>query len=343
MAKELSTSDLTILILGATGYTGQFLLQHLLSSSCKLPITAIHGVYHDSTTVTEAVKNEKLHWHALDLASANVKVEASELLRKTCPTAIVNVAALSSASQCEKNKELGWKINCPKEFVDACLELETVPSFIHFSTDIVFAGTGEYLYESTEPVPVNEYGRAKLAFDSFLMSNMPSSKLLILRASNILGPPPPYDPSKVKFLQWLHQELRDDNPKYLSDDWTPIKLFSDEIRCYVSVFDLVEGITMAIQVLASATRNHISGNLLFAGGPEALTRVQIAEKMSSFFGYSSTVRDSSGIDRPKYQIFARKKVSLGYESPLQIIMDTNKFEKLLGRRPITVDKTLEHL
>jgi nucleoside-diphosphate-sugar epimerase len=75
----------------------------------------------------------------------------------------------------------------------------------------------------------------KLRFDEFLLSQE-SLDGFILRIANVLGPSSPYFPNQApKFMQWLHQQLFLE--KKAQD---PLTLWSDEIRSYIYVRDLVE-------------------------------------------------------------------------------------------------------
>lgn len=203
---------------------------------------------------------------------------------------------------------------------------------MHVSTDIVYGTDMGVFDEHTQAIPVNVYGETKLAFDDLVKAQLPT-RSVILRASNILGPLPPYDPSRKKFVQWLQNEVDDAHPKYRQQEWDPIKLFSDELRCYVSVYDVVEAISKLTMSFVREQGASIPVHLILGGGPEALTRVELTERLLNVFGYSRT---SGGDKRPKYLSVKRSEVALDCPAPVKIVMKNSHFEQLLGRKPKSV-------
>jgi len=91
-------------------------------------------------------------------------------IRRACGDATVDVilhlAALSSPYYCQFHPEEAWRINVPIGL------LELNADIIYMSTDQVYDGTGMFYSEDDKTLPVNLYGRTKLAFERVLfMSN----------------------------------------------------------------------------------------------------------------------------------------------------------------------------
>jgi len=121
--------------------------------------------------------------------------------------------------------------------------------FIHISTDQVFSGKGgtetvaepkSYggYTESSDPQPVNWYGRTKLLAENNCKALL-KQNYIILRASGIYGPPPPRKCKKTgTFLQMVVKMLA-------AEGKSPF--FTEELRSMVYVDDCVDAITHFIE------------------------------------------------------------------------------------------------
>ena len=180
-----------ILITGASGYVGQHLIASLAfdgliigsnSNSKSSPPTDIENRYelfcaYNTLPTFETDLNELLSTRALHPSIVSIRsipnIDFSQTnyidtIQKACNGtqihAIVHLAALSSPGYCEKNASMAWKVNCPIEL------LKLNAPIIYMSTDQVYEGTKQYYVEDVdETVPVNVYGRTKLAFERVLL------------------------------------------------------------------------------------------------------------------------------------------------------------------------------
>jgi len=87
----------------------------------------------------------------------------SSYLDQYNPSAVINAAAYTQVDRAETEEALALHINgeAPGILAQWCAH-RGIP-FVHFSTDYVFAGTGERPWTETERVaPLNAYGRTKL-------------------------------------------------------------------------------------------------------------------------------------------------------------------------------------
>lgn len=303
-----------VLLVGGSGYVGQFLTRALLERGFRVHVS--HRPGREPTVLPPEVRLV-----ALDFTDAE---STAAVLRSVAPGAVVNCAAIAGLGACEKDPEAAMAANCPKGLVDAVANEGVGPGgtrlFIHFSTDIVFAGDPAVLHdEDTAVGPVNVYGRSKAAFDAHLVSRT-APTCVVLRPTNIVGPRHPYGNSGgAKFLQWLDSRLR-------ADEQT--KLFQDEYRNYVWVEDLVAVAVKLIEDFPSARPQHA---LMHCGGPDALNRVQVAEALAAAKGYSLTFRPEGGEELQRVAPSPRAEVDLGYPSPLCIRFKSSRAEEFLGR------------
>lgn len=109
-----------VLVVGASGYLAQFLLQHL------------HPLYECCYTFNKehpaGLPGKGIH---LDLTDEATYGEALEL----SPSIVINAAAMGALGQCEKEEPLAVSINSPARFFEALAALPQPPLLVQFSTD----------------------------------------------------------------------------------------------------------------------------------------------------------------------------------------------------------------
>lgn len=108
------------------------------------------------------------------------------ILGELDPDVVVNCAAMTDVDGCERHPERVHLLNAeaPGGLADYC-EADDI-EFVHLSTDYVFDGTSRTPYnESTEPNPVQVYGKSKLKGERYIRSEM--EKGLIIRLSFVWG------------------------------------------------------------------------------------------------------------------------------------------------------------
>lgn len=88
----------------------------------------------------------------------------SACIASTSPDVIINAAAYTAVDQAEQDEALAHRINGEAPGVLASAACSRGALLIHYSTDYVFAGTGERAWQTRDRVdPQNAYGRTKLA------------------------------------------------------------------------------------------------------------------------------------------------------------------------------------
>lgn len=93
----------------------------------------------------------------------------TECVARETPDVIVNAAAYTAVDQAEKHEALALRINGEAPRTLALAARERGALLVHYSTDYVFAGTGQHAWQPHDPVnPQNAYGRSKLAGEQAL-------------------------------------------------------------------------------------------------------------------------------------------------------------------------------
>lgn len=102
------------------------------------------------------------------------------------PGLVVNAAAYTAVDKAESDEAAAFKINAEAVGVLGEVAARLDVAVVHYSTDYVFAGTGEHFQpESQVAEPVSVYGRSKLAGEQNLLAANPRS--WILRTSWVFG------------------------------------------------------------------------------------------------------------------------------------------------------------
>ncbi len=103
------------------------------------------------------------------------------------PTIVVNAAAYTAVDRAESEPDLARAVNATSPGVLAALAESVGATFVHYSTDYVFDGSGERPWtEADAPHPLGVYGQTKLAGERAVAAAC--RKHLILRTSWVVGP-----------------------------------------------------------------------------------------------------------------------------------------------------------
>ena len=135
---------------------------------------------------------------------------------------------------------------------------------VHVSSDALFAGRTEVYTEIDPPSPVHDYGRDKADAEQVVATADPSA--VIVRTSLIYG---------TDHLSDHEQAVRD----ALFGD-SVMKFFTDEVRSPVLAGDLAAA-------LVDLTRTREITGVLHLGGPDALSRAELARWWPSATGGTS--------------------------------------------------------
>lgn len=260
--------------------------------------------------------------------------------------AIIHLAALSSPGYCESNASVAWKVNCPMEL------LKLNAPIIYMSTDQVYEGTKQFYEEDDATLPVNVYGRTKLAFERVLLrankedgavdgpllteselgssgpceqympdirsvSSTPNS--VILRSSLILGPPTHLEHGCKKgqfpsFLQFIESRLR---------AVTPTDYFVNEFRSVVHVEDVIRALRHFLdQALFGSDGDSPASRVYNLGGSTRASRHDMASEVASHLK----------LDASSANAVIRPASGGGVPSPPDISMNVSKITKELNKR-----------
>lgn len=125
---------------------------------------------------------------ALDRAACDLSNPDAlrEIVRRVRPDVIVNPAAYTAVDKAETEVDLAFAVNgvAPGVLAQEARALGSL--LVHYSTDYVFAGTGDTPYQESDPVaPLSVYGKSKLAGEQAIAEAGGSS--IVLRTCWVAG------------------------------------------------------------------------------------------------------------------------------------------------------------
>lgn len=240
-----------ILVTGANGFLGNYLVQQLLQKQypviatgkgeCRLSFTGVDNFDYESMDFTDPFG-------------------VHDLFEKYQPSVVVHAGAMSKPDDCEKEQWQAYFINV-EGTVTLLTNAEAYRSFFVFvSTDFVFDGEKGMYSETDIPSPVNFYGKTKLeaeeivkeyAFDWAIARTVLVYGKPLARRSNILS---------------IVKEKLEKGEEY--------SVVNDQVRTPTYVEDLAAGIVAIIEKKATGIY-HLSG-------ADILTPYEMAIKAADF-------------------------------------------------------------
>ena len=250
-----------ILLTGASGLVG--------SNVAKAASRRGHEVLGIASSWSEDIPGVN-HLHRLDLQDEN---ETTALILAYFPDAIVNAAAISDPSACEKDPVLSRAINVTLPEILARMSHHLGARLIHLSSEQVFDGKNTP-YFPTDPVcPINLYGQQKVVSEQQVESFAPETTTII-RLPLLTG-------NSLTGLHSLHEKLF---AQWAIGKKTP--LFADEFRQPCSAENVSEVIVELCE------RVDLKGKFHWAGA-ETLSRLEVGTQILKHFKLPETLIEES--------------------------------------------------
>jgi dTDP-4-dehydrorhamnose reductase len=225
------------------------------------------------------------------------------------PSAVIHAAAMAGPDDCERDPELAERINREAAVAIAreCARLGA--RLIHFSTDLVFDGTGSWYKETDATRPVNVYARTKLEAEQAILARCPGAA--ILRVASVygraLGGRPSFlDEIRAKFLQ------------------------GQDMAAFVDQWRTATPCAQVPKVVAALLKRTDLHGVFHWGGATRASRRDFCVAVCKAFGFSeSLVRPSKMAD-----------VQLPAARPADTSLDSSKLAKVIGMEPWSLEDGL---
>jgi dTDP-4-dehydrorhamnose reductase len=248
---------MNILITGASGFLGF----HTAAALAKNH--TVFAIAHNNSPVIEGVR-----WIPHDLRNPE---GVDRIFEEVRPDVVFHAAAMTSVAECERNHRQAMKTNVKgtERIADLCNPGDVY--LIYASTDLVFDGRRGNYSEEDQPNPVSFYAKTKRVAEEVVQSY--ASRHTIVRFALLYGPPSPHSRS---FLGWMNDGFKSSQP---------VTLFTDQFRTPLYVKDAAD----LVEKLIDRKDHPPKLNLIHAGGPERLSRVEIGRIYCEVFGYDASL------------------------------------------------------
>ena len=158
------------------------------------------------------LEHPKLKKVKLDITNT---LRLQDLVLKERPNAVIHAAALGDVDECERKRELAWRVNVASTIALAQAAEVVNAYLLYLSTDYVFDGERGIYNERDPPNPINYYGLTKLMGEVAVQARC--SRWSIVRASSIYG----LGPGRTNFAKFLIEKLsRGERVRALVDQYT---------------------------------------------------------------------------------------------------------------------------
>jgi len=280
-----------VLITGANGFLGYYLVQTLLEKrisviatgrgECRLPFIHDRNFQYLSMDFTDPFSIHDVF--------ENIK-----------PDVVIHAGAMSKPDECEMNQMLAYLVNV-EGTVQLLINSADIKSFFIFlSTDFVFDGEKGMYSENDSPNPVNYYGRTKLEAEEAVKEyefDWAIARTVLVYGRNHSG--------HSNILKIVKEKLEKGEAYNVVDD---------QVRTPTYVEDLAKGIVSIIEKKATGVF-HLSGKDILTPYQMAIKAAEHLQLNSSIIGKVTATSFSQPARRPLKTGFiidkARKK--LGYE------------------------------
>jgi dTDP-4-dehydrorhamnose reductase len=282
-----------VLVTGANGLLGPYLVDQLLRRSC---LVVASGKGPSRLGLPESAQ---FSYRDLDLTQS---AQVREFISSERPEVVFHAAAMTQVDFCEQSQDACFELNVT---ATACLLESAKPfcsHFIYVSTDFVFDGTLGHYREEDPTGAVNWYGHTKLIAEGLVKeSGLPwtIARTCLVYGNNLTS-------SRSNIVGWVVDQLQKNNG---------IKVVDDQLRTPTYVEDLATGLVLILEKKAMGIF-HLSGS-------EDFTPFRMATQVAEHLKLNSDLIEK--VDQATFQQVARRPQKTGF--------DIRKARKELGFEP----------
>ncbi len=242
-----------ILVTGANGFLGFYLIRHLL----ELKYTVIATGKGECRILFSTYEN--FVYIPMDFTDPFAVHDVFEKFR---PEIVIHAGAMSKPDECEQNQWTAYIVNVEGTVTLLTNAAEQKSFFLFVSTDFIFNGMKGMYAEEDEPAPLNYYGKTKLDAEEAVREY--EHDWAIIRTVLVYGKPVM---SRSNLLTVVKEKL---------EKGEMYSVFDDQKRTPTYVEDLASGIEKVIEKRAKGIYNIC--------GKDFMSPYEMAFKTATFLG-----------------------------------------------------------
>ena len=247
-----------ILITGAGGFLGFYLVQQLLEKGHTVIATA----KGDNPPHFETAPG--FSYYKMDVTDRG---SVETIFTSAAPDVVVHAGAMSKPDVCETEREKAWRTNVDGTIYMLEQAAATACHFIFVSSDFVFSGENDTYREEDETGPVNYYGHTKATAEKAVQQYLYDWS--IVRTVLVYGYPVT---GKANIMTVVKDKL---------ESGTGYNVFGDQLRTPTYVEDLAAGIVAIIEKRAKG--------IYHLAGVDKLTPYDIAFQTAGHLGLDTSL------------------------------------------------------
>jgi dTDP-4-dehydrorhamnose reductase len=232
------------------------------------------------------IEHPKLKKVKLDITDT---VRLQDLVLKERPEAVIHAAALGDVDECERNRELAWRVNVASTIALAQAAEVVNAYMLYLSTDYVFDGERGMYSEREPPNPVNYYGLTKLMGEVAVQARC--SRWSVVRASSIYG----LGPGRTNFAKFLVERLSR----------------GERVRALVDQYTSPSQAALLAEAMMEIVERQMVGVLHVVG--ERMSRYEFALKVAKALGFDENLISPAKMEEFKWFARRPRDSSLAFE------------------------------
>jgi dTDP-4-dehydrorhamnose reductase len=296
----------TVLITGANGLLGQFLVKVLVEQGWPVVATGRgpSRLFFPEDPHLGAVGRAAAYIYAdLDFTDAE---QVRGVLDRFKPGVVIHAGAMTQVDPCELDPAACYRVNvhgtrCMLEGASA-----VGARFVFVSTDFIFDGAAGPYREEDIPNPLSVYGRSKWEAEKAVMA---TADWAIVRTVLVYGTP--LSGTRSNIITWARTNL---------EAGRPLQVLCDQWRTPTYVEDLAKGIEALVRLE--------KGGVYHLSGKDFLTPYDMALRTARFVGLDETLLNK--VDASTFTQPGRRPARTGF------VID--KAVRDLGYDPVSFDK-----
>jgi dTDP-4-dehydrorhamnose reductase len=321
-----------LLITGASGFLGRYLCDQGLRQGFD-----VHAVGHnrevssfrpfssgplaDSLAVQQGGETSALRRSTIKTYSVNLcnPLAVSQLFCQVKPDAVIHAAAMAHPAVCEQNAEGSYQANVLATRYVAKWAAKQQAHLVFVSSEQVFSGTALVYRASDAPNPVNVYGRHKAQAEQCVHALHPQA--VIARLPLLYS----FDTADSGFAQAMIEAFRQGKV---------VQAFTDEVRPPAHVEDVAK----ALIKLLALNKSVVFKAIVHLGGPEPLTRYEMALQLAQRCAINQSVPSASltSLITPLLQ----SALTTGGARPARLWLESTAAWAQLGIQPRTWQQSI---